>query len=63
MGMLTFFELAHILDATLLCLSCVHKHVDVTHLMPCHGVGCGGDVNILSDNSNQNKRFERQANL
>ena len=32
-GMLTFFELAHILDATLLCLSCVHKHVDVTHLM------------------------------
>ena len=31
--MLTFFELAHILDATLLCFSCVHKHVDVTHLM------------------------------
>ena len=47
MGMLTFFELAHILDATLLCFSCVHKHVDVTHLMPCHGVGWGGDVNIL----------------
>ena len=32
-SMLTFFELAHILDATLLCFSCVHKHVDVTHLM------------------------------
>ena len=32
-SMLTFFELAHILDATLLFFSCVHKHVDVTHLM------------------------------
>ena len=62
-GALTFIELAHILDATQLRSSCAHKHawyhatcankhacvflVKHAWCYGSHGVGCGGDVNVL----------------
>ena len=63
-GMLMFIELAHILDATQLRSSCAHKHawshatcankhacvflVKHAWCYGSHGVGCGGDVNVLT---------------
>ena len=38
-GMLMFLELAHMLDATQLCLSCLCTHAGC---YACHGVGWGG---------------------
>ena len=42
-GMLMFLELAHMLDATQLCLSCLCTHAGC---YTCHGVGWGGDVDV-----------------
>ena len=46
-GMMTFFELEHMVDATQLCLSCHCTHGGCYATVRWGGVGWGGDDDIL----------------